>query len=200
MIGFLRNAKGQGSGVRLDADGVSLRQPRDTDWKQWAELRAESRDFLQPWEPTWPRDALTRTAYRQRLRQFEAERRDGSGHAFFIFRHDDDALVGGITMSNIRRGVAQAATIGYWVGRAHARRGHMSAAIDCIAGYAFNQLGLHRLEAACQPDNTASRDLLLKAGFTEEGRARLYLLIDGRWCDHLLFGLVRDDYLGGRKG
>lgn len=199
MIGFLRLAKGPGGGLRLDGDGIRLRQPHESDWTEWAELRAESRNFLQPWEPTWPRDALTRTAFNQRLRQFEAERRDGSGHAFFIFRGDDNALIGGITMSNIRRGVAQATTIGYWIGRAYARHGHMTAAIDSVARHAFNQLGLHRVEAACQPDNIASRKLLLKSGFEEEGRARRYLLINGSWSDHLLFGLIRDDFPGAKK-
>ncbi len=194
MIGFLRQAAGFAGGVRLDGDRIYLRVPRDTDWAEWAELRASSREFLQPWEPTWPRDSLTRGAFRQRLRQFDAERRDGTGHAFFIFQRDGDALVGGITLSNIRRGVAQAGTIGYWIGRPFARHGHMTAALDCLAEYAFRQLGLHRIEAACQPDNDASRELLRRFGFEEEGRARLYLLINGRWSDHLLFGLVREDY------
>ncbi|MCP4329007.1 MAG: GNAT family N-acetyltransferase [Alphaproteobacteria bacterium] len=198
-MGFLRSATGLSGGVHLDGDGVYLRHPRDSDWSAWAEVRAESRDFLQPWEPTWPRDALTRSAYRLRLRQFEAERREGTGHAFFIFRRDDEALVGGITLSNIRRGVAQAGTIGYWISRRHARRGYMTAALHCLAKYAFGQLNLHRIEAACQPDNGASRELLRKFDFDEEGRARLYLLINGSWSDHLLFGLVREDYLARRR-
>jgi ribosomal-protein-alanine N-acetyltransferase len=199
MMGFLRHAKDLTGGVRLEGDGIYLRHPRDGDWTEWAELRAASREFLQPWEPTWGRDALTRIAYRQRLRQFEAERREGSGHAFFIFQRGDDALIGGITLSNIRRGVAQAGTIGYWVGERFARQGYMTAALDSLADYAFGRLGLHRLEAACQPHNEASRELLRRFGFAEEGRARLYLLINGRWSDHLLFGLVRDDYLARRQ-
>jgi len=198
MIGLLRFTGGGAAGARIEAEDTYLRPPRDGDWQQWAEVRAASRDFLQPWEPTWPRDALTRGYFRQRLRQFDAERRDGVGYTFFIFRRGDDQLIGGITLSNIRRGVAQAGTVGYWVGSGFARCGYMSKGLGAVAEYGFDQLGLHRLEAACQPDNVASRELLRKFGFAEEGRARLYLLINGRWSDHLLFGLVREDYRVGR--
>ncbi len=198
MIGRLKFTSGGSSTLRLEGKAIYLRPPRESDWPNWAELRAASRDFLQPWEPTWPRDALTRGYFRQRLRQFETDRREGSTLTFFIVRREDEALVGGITLSNIRRGVAQAGTIGYWMGRCFARKGYMAEALDCLARYAFRTMGLHRLEAACQPDNEASKELLLRAGFVEEGRARLYLLINGAWRDHLLFGLVREDYRGRR--
>lgn len=195
MIGFLRFAGSSRPGVRLDGDLVYLRPLREEDWREWSELRARSREFLQRWEPTWPRNILTREYFRQRIRQVEADWRDGSGYSFLIFRRGDDSLLGGVTLSNVRRGIAQSGSIGYWIGEPYARRGYMTAALHCLARYAFEQLTLHRLEAACQPDNEASRELLRRFGFEEEGRARLYLLIDGRWCDHLLFGLIREDYL-----
>lgn len=194
MIGILKFGSGRFAGTRIEGENVYLRPPGDGDWPAWAELRAASRDFLQRWEPTWPRDALTRASFRQRLRQYETERREGTGFTFFIFRRQDDALLGGITLSNIRRGVAQAGTLGYWIGKNHARKGYMTDALARVADHAFTQLNLHRLEAACQPDNVASRELLTNLGFVEEGRARMYLLIDGRWRDHLLFGLVREDF------
>ncbi|MBN9319119.1 MAG: GNAT family N-acetyltransferase, partial [Caulobacterales bacterium] len=83
----------------------------------------------------------------------------------------------------------QTATLGYWIGEPHKRRGHMSAAVKVALRFAFGPLGLHRVEAACIPDNHASANLLLKAGFDEEGYAQGYLKINGEWRDHRLFGI-----------
>jgi len=173
-----------------------LRPPVQRDWRAWAALRAESREFLLPWEPTWAADALTRGAYRRRLRLYRSEMRHGTGYSFFVFRRADGDLLGGLTLSNIRRGVAQAASLGYWIGARHARQGYMSDALAAALGFSFGQLALHRVEAACLPLNAASRALLLKSGFREEGYARSYLRINGRWQDHCLFAVVRDDAPG----
>lgn len=180
--------------LRLAGPRVYLRPPNDRDWRPWAELRAASRAFLEPWEPLWPHDSLSRANYRRRLRQLAAEWRDDLSFSFHIFRAADDTILGGITLSNVRRGVAQSSTLGYWVGRPHARQGFMTEAIRCVAGHGFNGLNLHRLEAACLPTNMASRGLLLKVGFREEGYARGYLRIHGNWCDHMLFGLLREEW------
>ncbi len=177
-------------GLRIDGDGVSLRPPRVSDYPAWSELRRRSRAFLQPWEPTWPADDLSRAAYRRRLAAYQRDMDLGYGYAFLVFRREDEDLVGGITLSNIRRGVAQMGQIGYWAGEPYVRRGHTLAAARAISGFALGRLGLHRLEAACIPENDASHKLLLKAGFTLEGRAQAYLKINGEWRDHLLFGLV----------
>lgn len=177
----------------LEGTGVCLRLPRTADWSAWAKLRAESRDFLVPWEPAWPVDALTRMAYRRRLRRYARESRDDQGYAFFIFRKSDDALVGGLTLSNIRRGIAQSCSVGYWVGKRHARRGYTSGALLAVLPFIFDDLGLRRLEAACLPDNEASNALLRKLGFSQEGYARAYLCINGVWADHLLFALLKSD-------
>ena len=179
-------------GPVLAGEGVRLRAPRQADYAEWAALRAESRDFLQPWEPTWPADDLTRVAYRRRLSGYARDLQTGAAYPFFVFRESDGALVGGITLSNVRLGVAQTATVGYWCGRPYARQGHMLAAVRASAAYAFERLGLNRLEAACVPENAASQGLLLKAGFEREGFARAYLKINGVWRDHVLFGRVRD--------
>ncbi len=183
---------------RGDLEGAELylRFPRPGDWSEWAKLRAESRDFLVPWEPAWPSDALTRMAFRRRLRRYARKSRDDQGYAFFIFRKSDHALLGGITLSNIRRGIAQSCSVGYWVGKRHARHGHMSEALRAVLPFIFDDLGLRRLEAACLPTNEASKSLLRKVGFTQEGYAREYLCINGAWSDHLLFALLKSDVRG----
>ncbi|HEY5598974.1 MAG TPA: GNAT family protein, partial [Kiloniellales bacterium] len=167
--------------------------PVQRDWREWAALRAESREFLVPWEPTWPYDALTRGAFRRRLKIYKSEARQGSSFSFLVFRRADDVLLGGVTLSNLRRGVAQAGSLGYWIGESYARQGYMTEALAAVLNFAFVRLGLHRVEAACLPDNLASRALLLKCGFAEEGYAREYLRINGRWQDHLLFAILRRD-------
>ncbi len=180
------------SGLRLDGGGVILRAPRVRDYEAWSSLRRQSRAFLQPWEPLWPSDDLERSAFRRRLATYSREIDAGTAYPFFIFDARDDRLTGAITLSNIRRGVAQTGTVGYWIGQSYASQGRMTAALRTLADFAFRGLGLHRLEAACVPDNEASRKVLLKAGFENEGRARAYLKINGAWRDHLLFGMISD--------
>jgi ribosomal-protein-alanine N-acetyltransferase len=173
--------------------GVVLRVPQSSDHAEWAALREASRDFLVPWEPTWPADDLTRGAFRRRLKRYADDQRSDLAYAFMIFRSDDNAMVGGLTLANIRRGVAQAGSIGYWVGAPFARKGYMTAAVRALIPFCFRTLGLHRLEAACIPANIASISLLEKTGFTREGYARSYLCINGVWQDHLLYARLDDD-------
>lgn len=177
---------------RIDGEGVYLRAPELRDYQEWADLRDASRDFLSPWEPTWAQDETSRGSFRYKLRRYAEDARDDKAYALFVFREDDDALVGGVTLSNLRRGVAQMASLGYWAGERFSGRGYTTAAVRAVVRYAFEDLDLHRVEAACQPDNVASRRVLEKAGFTHEGAARAYLKINGQWRDHLLFGLVND--------
>ncbi|HEY2480663.1 MAG TPA: GNAT family protein [Caulobacteraceae bacterium] len=176
--------------LRLDGVGVRLRPPRAPDYAEWSVLRAGSRAFLQPWEPIWPADDLTRAAFRRRLAAYAHDMERGLAYPFLVFRALDNVMVGGITLSNIRRGVAQMGSIGYWIGQAHARRGHTLAAVNAVTRFGFERLGLHRVEAACIPTNEASRAVLARAGFRQEGMAMSYLRINGVWRDHLLFGLV----------
>lgn len=175
---------------------VTLRAPQAADFPAWAELREESRRFLSPWEPTWPADDLTRPAFKRRLKRYAREIRDESGLPFFLFRQEDDQLVGGLTLSNIRRGVTQSCSLGYWMGERFAGMGYMSEAVALVIGHVFDGMRLHRLEAASMPSNARSIRLLEKAGFTREGFARRYLLIDGGWQDHVLFGLIAEDRHG----
>jgi [ribosomal protein S5]-alanine N-acetyltransferase len=177
----------------IDGDGVMLRAPVMGDYPEWAAVRELSRAFLTPWEPTWPADDLTRAAFRRRLRRYAEDMRADQSYALFIFRADDGALVGGLTLANVRRGVAQCGSLGYWIGSPFARRGYMLAAVRALIPFAFGALRLHRLEAACIPTNAASIGLLEKAGFAREGYAREYLCINGLWQDHLLFARLKDD-------
>ncbi|HUO23976.1 MAG TPA: GNAT family protein [Caulobacteraceae bacterium] len=184
------------NGLRLDGAGIVLRAPRVRDYEAWAALRHSSRAFLQPWEPIWPADDLERAAYRRRLAAYSREIDAGTAYPFFIFDSGQDRLAGAITVSNVRRGVAQSATVGYWIGQPYARQGLMTAALRTVSDFAFRGLGLHRLEAACVPQNEPSRRLLLKVGFEHEGQARAYLKINGVWRDHLLFGMISDAATG----
>lgn len=177
----------------ITGSSVLLRAPQMSDYGEWAALREQSRDFLTPWEPTWPADDLTRASFRRRIRRYTEDQRGDLAYAFFIFRRSDQTLVGGLTLANIRRGCAQAGSLGYWMGAPYARRGYMTAAVSALIPFAFTTLRLHRIEAACLPANTASIRLLEKTGFRREGVARQYLCIDGVWQDHLLYARLRDD-------
>jgi ribosomal-protein-alanine N-acetyltransferase len=176
----------------IEGAGVFLRAPQSGDYAEWAALRETSRAFLTPWEPTWPADDLTRSAFRRRLRRYAEDQRNDQAYAYFLFRSGDQVLVGGLTLANLRRGVAQAGSLGYWIGAPYARRGYMTAAVAALIPYAFTTLRLHRLEAACIPTNAASISLLEKTGFEREGYAREYLCINGQWQDHLLYARLRD--------
>ncbi len=191
----LFRALGGPAEVRLEGERIYLRPPAEQDWRHFAEVRAASRKFLQPWEPTWSSDALTRDAFLRRLRRYGTDWRADTAYSFFVFGHGDDRLLGGISIANVRRGVAQIGALGYWIGVDFARQGHMTEALSLILGFSFENLGLHRVEAACLCDNEASRRLLLGAQFVHEGISRNYLKINGKWQDHDLFAALSEDYV-----
>ena len=174
-------------------EGLVLRPPRAEDHGAWAQLREESRSFLTPWEPTWSPDELEKSAFRRRLRRYAQEISGDTGYPFFIFRQSDQILLGGLTMAFIRRGVTQAATLGYWMGAPHAGKGSMTSAVRAAVNHGFGPVQLQRIEAACLPVYEPSIRLLERVGFTREGYARAYLCINDRWQDHLLFGLLSSD-------
>jgi [ribosomal protein S5]-alanine N-acetyltransferase len=188
---FFRAVSFTEPGLTITGDRVTLRLPQMVDFEEWTALREASRDFLVPWEPTWPADDLSRGAFRRRMKRYTEDQRNDLAYPYFIFRHEDQKLVGGLTLTNIRRGVAQAGSLGYWMGTAYARRGYMSAAVSAFVPFAFSTLKLRRIEAACIPENTASVRLLEKTGFVREGYAREYLCINGSWQDHLLYARLR---------
>lgn len=196
-MAFFRSLSGGGDpGPVIRSDGLYLRQPMTHDYAQWSELRAQSRRFLEPWEPQWPKDDLERAAFRRRLKRYQREVRDDQGYPFFVFSAGDDRLMGGLTLSYIRRGVTQSCSLGYWMGEAYAGRGYMTHAVKAVIPFVFGTLRLHRIDAACLPTNQASIRLLEKVGFSREGYARRYLCIAGEWRDHLLYALLSDDPAG----
>lgn len=197
MIRLTRTSSAAPAPTRLDGTLVFLRPPLPDEWVPWAELRSISRDYLVPWEPVWPTDALTETAYLRRVRRLATEWKTDEGYSFHVFERESGRLVGGIGMTQVRRGVAQTATLGYWVGQPFEKRGYTTEAVRLVTRFAFNALQLHRVEAACLPENLASRRVLEKAGFVREGYARLYLKIAGDWRDHLTFALLSEDVDAG---
>jgi [ribosomal protein S5]-alanine N-acetyltransferase len=178
----------------LEGQHVVLRAPRLRDYDQWRSLRRRSREFLRPYEPRWTEADLNRQAFGARLWRGRQEARRGTDYSFLVFEKaaKGQVLVGGLTISNVRRRAAQFATLGYWMGEEFAGRGLMTEAVGVLLPYFFDVLALHRLQAAFLPHNQASRRVLEKNGFREEGYAESYLQIDGKWADHVLFALTRE--------
>lgn len=193
MGGFLLASKKR---FRLDTERLQLRLPEHTDFRMWAALRESSASFLVPWEPTWSDDHLSRRAFTGRVQWAARVRQQGTGLPLFLIRRDDSQLVGAITLDNIRRGPAQAGTVGYWIGQPFARHGYMREALRALVHHAFTELDLSRIEAACLPENAASRAVLEKTGFKYEGVAQSYLQINGRWRNHVLYANLRGDRRG----
>jgi len=187
---------GQRRRVRLETERLSLRPPAHSDYRAWVALRQDSRAFLTPWEPTWADDHLTRRSFTNRVYWAQRSITAGTAVPLFLIRRADEALLGAITLDNIRRGPAQAGTTGYWVGQPHSRQGYMREALEAVVHYAFTALDLSRIEAGCLPENTPSRRLLELCGYKYEGVAQSYLQINGRWRTHVLYANLRHDRRG----
>lgn len=182
--------------VRVETERMTLRPPIHGDYRQWAALRARGREFLEPWEPSWAPDHLTRKAFTNRVYWAQRAITGGTAVPFFLIRRSDSALLGAITLDNIRRGPAQDGTLGYWIGEEFARNGYMREAIEGVVYHAFNVLDLSRITAACLSENKPSRGCLEKSGFKYEGVAQSYLQINGRWRNHVLYANLRNDRRG----
>ena len=182
--------------LQIETQRMTLRSPTHSDFRPWAALRLASADHLTPWGPSWAADHLTRKAFTNRVYWAQRSVTSGTALPLFMFRRDDDALIGAITLDNIRRGPAQAGTLGYWTGASFARQGYMQEAIQAVVHYAFTRVDLSRIEAACLPENAASRGLLESCGFKYEGVAQSYLQISGRWRTHVLYAALRMDRRG----
>ncbi|EET49203.1 GNAT family N-acetyltransferase [Thalassobium sp. R2A62] len=182
--------------VRIETERLTLRQPAHSDFRAWAALREDSRDFLTTWEPSWARDHLTRKSFTNRVYWAQRSITNRTALPLFLIRRSDDVLLGAITLDHIRRGPAQAGTTGYWIGAPFARHGYMREAIHALVHYAFTELDLSRIEAGCLPENTPSRRLLESCGYKYEGVAQSYLQINGRWRNHVLYANLRGDRRG----
>lgn len=185
--------------VLLKGHNVTLRLPQMRDYESWHRLRRASQDFLRPYEPRWTELDLSRRVFSMRVRRAREEAEEGTDYTFFIFTGEGaETLVGGITLSNIRRRAAQFGSLGYWMGQVHAGKGVMSESVGVMLPFIFETLDLHRIHAAFLPRNMASRRVLEKNGFVEEGYAERYLEINGRWEDHVLMGLTEERWAVSR--
>ena len=182
--------------IKIETERLTLRPPIHSDFRAWTALRVKSRDFLTRWEPAWAEDHLTRKAFTNRVYWAQRSINSGTALPLFLVRREDGSLVGAITLDNVRRGPAQAGTLGYWTGEPFIRHGYMREAIRAVVHHAFTRMDLSRIEAACLPENAASRGLLEKAGFKYEGVAQSYLQIAGRWRSHVLYASLRSDRRG----
>lgn len=182
--------------VKIETERMTLRLPQHTDYIAWTSLRQMSREFLTPWEPTWADDHLTRKAFTNRVHWAQRSVTNGTGLPLFMFDRSDNALLGAITLDNVVRGPSQSGTLGYWIGQPYARQGYMREAILGLSHYVFDAFDLSRIQAACLPENEASRGVLEKTGFKYEGVAQSYLQINGRWRNHVIYSCLRHDRRG----
>lgn len=162
----------------------------------WHTVRKESDTFLAPWEPVRGYDYMSRSSFKTRVYWNKRSVRENRSVPLLLFRKDDEKIVGGLTLDNIQKGVAQCCTVGYWVGEKYARKGYMSEALSNAVQYAFTTLDISRVQAGCLPENKPSRALLEKNGFKYEGVAQSYLQIAGRWRNHVLYANLRRDRRG----
>jgi ribosomal-protein-alanine N-acetyltransferase len=188
MLTFRRPAS-----LVLETRRLSLRLPEIGDHVAWSQLRRRGEAFLRDWEPCWSEDHFSRKAFRNRVYWSWRAREEGRALALFLIRREDARLLGAITLDNIRRGPSQSAQVGYWIGAEFARQGYMGEALAAVVDHAFDVLDISRIDAACLPENAASRALLERAGFAYEGVARSYLQINGRWRDHVVYGRLRGE-------
>ena len=177
----------------IETPRLMLVNPTMKHFEAWAELRAKSRMFLEPFEPVWPKDDLTRASFKRRIKRYQDSDKTNNGASFLFLTHEGE-MIGGATISRMLRGVAQSCAIGYWIGEPYIQKGYMSEALLGLLPYVFIQKKFRRFEAACLPHNSASIRVLEKTGFTQEGYAREYLKIAGKWQDHLLFAMLESDF------
>ena len=179
---------------KLTGERVFLRPPKRRDALKWQKLRMSSKSFLVPWEPSWDASSCTRRAYLRYFKNSNYLANMDRAYSFLIFKTDDKTLLGGINIGNVRRGVSQSASLGYWIGEKHSRNGYMKEALKLLIPSLFVDLRLNRIEAATLEENIASKNLLKKIGLKKEGVLRKYLKINGTWRDHILYGLLENDF------
>lgn len=180
------------SDTLITSERLVLAPPAKSDFEDWARVRTDSREHLVPWEPVWPQDAHSKADWNRRMRAWRRGWKDGHARIFLIRRIEDNTLVGGVSMTNIRRWPALSANLGYWLAADLQGQGYMGEGVQAICTWAFDVLGLWRVEAGTLPENSRSRAVLEGCGFVEEGYAKAYLEIAGARRDHVLYGLVRE--------
>lgn len=188
------------SAFELVGRRVRLRPLREDDWESWYEVRTRCRDWVLPWEPR-PAGApyLTedRTTFVTRCSMRERERQLGTGYGFGIFAMG--RFAGEVNISSVARGPFQNAYVGYWIDQAQAGRGYVPEACVLVFRFAFEELGLHRLQISIIPRNRASRRVAQKLWLRGEGIALRYLEIDGKWEDHVRYAITTEEWAERRE-
>jgi ribosomal-protein-alanine N-acetyltransferase len=177
--------------VILHGERIELRPPRLRDKKRWNNVRAENKEWLTPWEATFPRlpehlaleeGPAKKSSFTHMVRTIHSSARAQASYSFFIWR--DQNLIGQITLGGVMFGALRGGHIGYWIDRNYANQGLMTEAVQVLTNFAFEGLGLHRIEINVRPENSASCKVAEKAGFVFEGFRPQFLHIDGQWRDH----------------
>lgn len=185
--------------VNLKGENIELRAPRISDRAQWNRVRSENREWLSPWEASLPQTPIgapasefltKRPSFISMVRTLNREARAGRSYSFMIWHEKN--LVGQITMGGVIYGALRGAHIGYWIDKNYAGRGYTTEAVNTLTSFAFDALGLHRIEINIRPENGASIRVAEKAGYTFEGDRPEFLHISGAWRDHKTFVKVND--------
>lgn len=179
--------------IRARGGAIELRHPKWAEFEDWAALRRANQEFLKPWEPEWTEAHMSRNSYKAKLSRFKRMIATDTAYPFHIFRAADGRLLGACNVLNVQRHVAQTCEIGYWLGEDYARKGFARAAVRAVTQFCFDDLGLHRIEAAVQASNARSIRLLDALDFKREGTARGRLKINGEWKDHEVYAKLSSD-------
>ena len=182
--------------LNINTERCYLRLPNLNDFESWVNLRRKSEDFLSKWEPERDRNFYSMTLFRSRVKWAKKKFNEKKVIHAFIFRREDGLLIGAVTLDNVRRGAAQSGSIGYWLGEPFQKKGYMFEVVQAVVFYVFKNFDLSRLEAATLPENQPSRSLLERVGFKYEGVSQSYLQISGRWRNHVMYALLRNDRRG----
>lgn len=184
-------------GNALTGPRIELRPLKGSDWEQWQDVRVRSRDWLEPWEPFGepgaPDPIAVSDAFKARCGAWERQRHFDAAYGFGIFLRNGP-FIGEVSLGSVQRGPFQSANVGYWIDEPHAGHGYMPEAVVLAMRYGFEELGLHRIEAAIVPRNKASRRVAEKLGMREEGTSERFLQIRGVWEDHVRYAMTSEDW------
>jgi len=182
--------------IRLTEGRVGLRPLRRNDRRRWIELRRNNTDWLAQWEATVPEvSGEEPPSFFAMVRRLHREAREG--HTMPLVITYDNEVVGQLTVGGIAWGSLRSCFIGYWIDRGHAGRGITPTAVAMVTDYMFERVRLHRVEINIRPENVASKRVVEKLGFREEGVRTRYLHIDGDWRDHISYVLTAEEVPDG---
>ena len=177
----------------LDAP-VVLRPVRVSDARAWREIRVRNASWLRPWEPSNPETPLHRSSigpYVSMVRTMRREARQGQALPWVV--NYGGRFVGQLTVGSIVWGSSRSGQIGYWIDESYAGHGITPTAVAMAVDHCFRVVGMHRLEASIRPENAASRRVVEKLGFREEGVRVRQLHINGLWRDHICYAITAEE-------